>query len=75
MFRNMNAALRQHDYAALQPYLPFMNLLLTALYKLPLVEAEVYRGVKADLAKVSEAIPVKLLSSISVTFGNVDWHV
>ena len=53
MFRNMNAALRAHDYEELQPYLPYMKLLLTALYKLPLVEAQVYRGVKADLANVS----------------------
>ena len=56
MFRNMNAALRLHNYDELQPYLPFMKLLLTALYKLPLTETDVYRGVKADLADVSEVI-------------------
>ena len=36
VYHNMNAALRQLDLVELAPYLPFMKLLLTALYKLPL---------------------------------------
>ena len=52
MYRRLNAALRAHDLVELGPYLPFMKLLLSALYKLPLVQAKVYRGVKLDLHEV-----------------------
>ena len=52
MYRRLNAALRAHDLVELEPYLPFMKLLLTALYKLPLIKARVYRGVKLDLSNV-----------------------
>ena len=52
MYRRLNAALRNHDTVELEPYLPFMKLLLTALYKLPLVQARVYRGVKLNLSEV-----------------------
>ena len=48
----MNAALRNHDLDALAPFLPFMKLLLTALYRLPLTRVKVYRGVKLDLHEV-----------------------
>ena len=53
LYPRMNAALRDHDLNALAPFLPFMKLLLTALYKLPLTRAKVYRGVKLDLHEVS----------------------
>ena len=49
----MNGALRTHDLDALAPFLPFVKLLLTALYKLPLARAKVYRGVKLDLHEVN----------------------
>ena len=52
MYPRLNRALREHDYVELVPYLPFMKLLLTALYKLPLIKARVYRGIKLDLSKV-----------------------
>ncbi len=50
LYRLLNAALRDHcNPHRLTPFLPYLKLLLTALYKLPLVEAKVYRGVKLDL--------------------------
>lgn len=52
MYHRLNAGLRDHDYVELVPYLPFMKLLLTALYKLPLIKARVYRGVKLNLSEV-----------------------
>lgn len=52
MYRRLNAALRAHDLVELGPYLPFMKLLLSALYKLPLTQAKVYRGVRLNLSQV-----------------------
>ena len=48
----MNAALRNHDMRSLEPFLPYMKLLLSALYQLPLTHARTYRGVKLDLFEV-----------------------
>jgi len=56
MYRRLNSALRAHDLVELGPYLPFMKLLLSALYKLPLVQAKVYRGVKLDLHETYNAL-------------------
>jgi len=56
MYRRLNGALRAHDLVELAPFLPFMKLLLRALYKLPLVRAKVYRGVKLNLAETYNAI-------------------
>ena len=52
----MNAALRSHADAQhqLQPFLPYLRLLMNALYHMPLVRARVYRGVGAQVAEVSE---------------------
>ena len=50
----LNNALRMHeeDTALLLPFMPYMRLLLSGLYKLPLVQAKMYRGVGAELAEV-----------------------
>ena len=50
----MNAALRLHDSEdkLLQPFLPYLRLLLNGLNKIPLVQAQVYRGVDGRLEKV-----------------------
>ena len=53
LYPRLNEALRNHDIAALEPFLPFMKLLLTGLYQLPLVHTRTYRGVKLELYKVS----------------------
>ena len=37
----------------LAPFLPFMKLLLSALYQLPLTHVRTYRGVKLKLFEVS----------------------
>ena len=36
----------------LAPFLPYMKLLLSALYQLPLTQVRTYRGVKLELFKV-----------------------
>ena len=53
MYPRLNAALRNHDIAALEPFLPYMKLLLSGLYQLPLTHTRTYRGVKLELFKVS----------------------
>ena len=52
VYRRLNAALREHDLKALEPFLPFMKLLLSGLYRLPLTRVRTYRGVKLELYEV-----------------------
>ena len=49
LYPRLNAALRNHDTRALEPFLPYMKLLLSALYQLPLKHVRTYRGVKLEL--------------------------
>merc|ERR1712037_275081 len=49
LYRRLNAALRNHGKRRLEPFLPYMKLLLSALYQLPLVQVPTYRGVKREL--------------------------
>jgi len=51
LYHRLNAALRTHDTASLMPFLPFLKLLLSALYRLPLTRVRTYRGVKLELFK------------------------
>ena len=53
LYPRLNAALRNHDITALEPFLPYMKLLLSGLYQLPLTHVRTYRGVKLELFKVS----------------------
>ena len=50
----MNTALREHDMRALEPFLPYMKLLLSGLYRLPLVHVQTWRGVKLELHEVGD---------------------
>ena len=50
---------------SLEPFLPFMKLLLSALYQLPLTHVHTYRGVKLDLFEV----PLNLYASPSTNFN------
>jgi len=52
LYHLLNEALRGHDAADLAPFLPFLKLLLTALHRLPLVQTQVFRGVKLDLSSI-----------------------
>ena len=52
LYPRLNEALRNHDMRSLEPFLPFMKLLLSGLYRLPLVHGRTYRGVKLELFKV-----------------------
>ena len=49
LYKALNKALRTHDEGAINAFLPYLRLLLTALYKLPLEDSPVYRGVTCDL--------------------------
>merc|ERR1719247_302624 len=49
LYPRLNTALRLHDMRGLEPFLPFMKLLLSALYQLPLTHVRTYRGVKLGL--------------------------
>ena len=52
LYPRLNAALRNHGKRSLEPFLPYMKLLLSALYQLPLVQVPTYRGVKLELFEV-----------------------
>ena len=54
LYPRLNAALRNHDKRSLEPFLPYMKLLLSALYLLPLTQVPTYRGVKLELFEVSD---------------------
>ena len=63
LYPRLNAALRNHDKHELQPFLPYMKLLLSGLYQLPLVRVPTYRGVKLEIFEVSDVKKKFLLSS------------
>ena len=48
-YKQLNTLLRDEDRTALQPFFPYLRLLLTALRRLPKIERNVYRGVGLDL--------------------------
>lgn len=48
-YKQLNKLLRDEDRTALQPFFPYLRLLLTALRRLPKIERNVYRGVGLDL--------------------------
>ena len=52
LYRRLNAALRNHDMRSLEPFLPYMKLLLSGLYLLPLAHVRTYRGVKKEIFEV-----------------------
>ena len=51
LYYNLNQTLRKKDRGQLTPYLLYMKLLLTALWKLPSFSGHVWRGVNGDLSK------------------------
>ena len=53
VYPRLNAALRNHDMRNLTSFLPYMKLLLSALYQLPLTHASTYRGVELELFQVT----------------------
>ncbi len=54
-YKILNERLRNADRNKLKPFFPYLKLILKGLYKLPVVDNTVYRGVKRDL---SEYFPV-----------------
>merc|ERR1712176_1343819 len=58
----LNAVLRDHTHPEnLNAFKPYLKLLLTALNKLPLVRAKVYRGMRADLHETYNQLPGQVL--------------
>ena len=55
LYPRLNAALRNHDARSLEPFLPYMKLLLSGLYQLPLTHTRTYRGVKLEIFEASES--------------------
>merc|ERR1719174_1325843 len=49
LYSRLNAALRNHDMRSLEPFLPYIKLLLSGLYHLPLTHVRTYRGVKLEI--------------------------
>lgn len=60
LYEDLNRLLRDEDRDKLRVYFPYLKLLLTALDKLPDVEATVYRGVKVHRRGVRKG-PVLIL--------------
>ena len=56
VYPRLNAALRTHDTVALDAFLPYMKLLLSGLYQLPLTQVPTYRGVKLELYEVRDRV-------------------
>ena len=75
LYRRLNAALRNHGKRSLEPFLPYMKLLLSGLYQLPLVQVPTYRGVKLELFEVSDNAALVILQANlvvkSITFNAV----
>ena len=55
LYPRLNTALRNHDMRSLEPFLPYMKLLLSGLYQLPLTHVRTYRGVKLEIFEASES--------------------
>lgn len=64
LYQTLNATLAAQNHVAVKPFLPYIKLLLTALYKLPVVKGSVTRGVDKRMGNLSETYveqqPVKL---------------
>ena len=64
--------MRTHDAVALDAFLPFMKLLLSGLYQLPLTQVPTYRGVKMELYEVSASDVVMMtIYSFETTLGDI----
>merc|ERR1719275_523760 len=75
LYRRLNAALRNQDKQGLQPFLPFMKLLLSGLYQLPLVHVRTYRGVKLELYKTYNDLVGQVWSWWSFSSTTTDMDV
>merc|ERR1712159_310009 len=75
LYHRLNAALRTHDTASLMPFLPFLKLLLSALYRLPLTRVRTYRGVKLELFKTYNQLVGKVWSWWSFSSATRDKNI
>lgn len=75
LYPRLNTALRNHDIAALEPFLPYMKLLLSGLYQLPLARVPTYRGVKLELYKTYNQLVGQVWSWWSFSSTSKDKNV
>ena len=75
LYPRLNAALRNHDKRSLEPFLPYMKLLLSALYQLPLVQVPTYRGVKLELFEASDIIIFQKIVSEWYSYSDFDFRL
>lgn len=66
--------MRNFDKLSLEPFLPFIKLLLSALYQLPLTDVPTYRGVKLALFEVSRASVCTIVVVASNLFSLCVFH-
>lgn len=63
LYPQLNSALRDHMHPEmLNPFLPYMKILLTGLNKLPLIRARVYRGINLDLHELYSQLQGKVVT-------------
>ena len=61
LYRRVNEALRLRHREAAKPFFPFVKLLLSALHRLPLTTAVVWRGVNRNLLPTYASMEGKLI--------------
>ena len=52
IYKELNLRLRERDRNLLKPFFPYLKLFLSGLYKLPLINDPLYRGVKQNLSEL-----------------------
>ena len=75
LFGRLNKAMREHLHPEkLEPFLPYLKLLLTGLNKLPLVRKQTYRAVTLDLHEQYNLLKDKVFTwwAFSSTTTNLD---
>merc|ERR1719362_337887 len=74
LYSRLNAALRKRDSRTLEPFMPYIKLLLSGLYHLPLTHVRTYRGVRLDLYETDNLLVDKVWCwwSFSSTTRNRD---
>ncbi len=68
-----NARMRDKNRHRVKPFLPFLKIILTALYKLPVVSGvTLYRGIKGDMRNTFTTHPAQMWWGINSTTRKVE---
>ena len=68
----VNEAMRARDVSSITPFLPYLRLILSGLYTLPLLSKTVYRGVRKDLSGMYSKGMEIMWWQITSTTGNIE---